>query len=343
MKMLLFLLLLGIVGPHCTSARTHSLKYFYTGSSGVPNFPEFVTVGLVDEVPISHYDSNTKRVEPKQDWMNKITAEDPEYWERQTELRMDSQLAFKVNIETAKQRFNLTGGVHILQRMYGCDWDDQTGEVKGYDHYGFDGEDFMILDLETDSWITPTPEAVLSKHRGGENKPNMDQWKYLSQWCPEYLKKYVHLGRSFLMRTEIPSVSLLQKSPSSPVSCHASGFYPDRAAMFWTRDGEELHDNVDHGEILPNHDGSFQMSVDLDVSSFPAEHWDKYRCVFQLSGVKEDHVIVLDPAVIRTNRRNPLLLLLFIGAALFIALLIAGIVFLVYRKRNANRNNFRQL
>ncbi|XP_034068930.1 class I histocompatibility antigen, F10 alpha chain-like [Gymnodraco acuticeps] len=108
--------------------------------------------------------------------------------------------------------------------------------------------------------------------------------------------------------------------------------------MFWTRDGEELHDNVDHGEILPNHDGSFQMSVALDVSSFPAEHWDKYRCVFQLSGVK-DHVIVLDPAVIRSNRGNPLLLPLIIGAAVaaLALLLIAGIGFLVYRKRNANK------
>ncbi|XP_034054903.1 major histocompatibility complex class I-related gene protein-like [Gymnodraco acuticeps] len=306
MKMLLFLLLLGIVGPHCTSARTHSLKYFDTASSGVPNFPEFVSVGLVDEVQMTHYDSNTKREEPKQDWMSSITDEDPQYWERNTQTALGAEQVNKVNMETVKQRLNQTGGVHINQIMYGCDWDDETDEVKGYSNHGFDGEDFIVLDLETETWIAPRREAVLTKQRWDNNKAYMAQQKsYFTQWCPEYLKKYLNLGRSSLMRTEIPSVSLLQKSPSSPVSCHATGFYPDRAAMFWTRDGEELHDNVDHGEILPNHDGSFQMSVDLDVSSFPAEHWDKYRCVFQLSGVKEDHVIVLDPAVIRSNRGIP--------------------------------------
>ncbi|XP_033986943.1 H-2 class I histocompatibility antigen, K-K alpha chain-like [Trematomus bernacchii] len=110
MKMLLFLLLLGIVGPHCTSARTHSLKYFYTGSSGVPNFPEFVSVGLVDEVEITHYDSNTKSYEPKQDWMNRITEEDSQYWERNTQLSLGAQQTYKVSIETLKQRFNQTGG-----------------------------------------------------------------------------------------------------------------------------------------------------------------------------------------------------------------------------------------
>ncbi|KAK1883998.1 Major histocompatibility complex class I-related protein [Dissostichus eleginoides] len=339
MKMLLFLLLLGIVGHHCTSARTHSLKYFYTASSGVPNFPEFVIVGLVDEVEMMHYDSNTKRVEPKQDWMSNLTKEEPQYLERETQLSLGAQQVFKVGIETLKQRFNQTGGVHILQRMYGCDWDDETGEVKGYAHYGFDGEDFIILDLETESYIAPRPEAVLTKQKWEKNKALMAQQKnYYTQECPQYLKKHVNNGRSFLMRTEIPSVSLLQKSPSSPVSCHATGFYPDRAIMFWSKDGEELHENVDHGEIVPNHDGSFQMSVDLDVSSFPAKHWNKYRCVFQLSGVKEDQVIRLDSAVIRTNRGNPHLLFIIGAVVAALALLIAGIGFLVYRKRNANKN-----
>uniref|UniRef100_A0A3Q3ENK2 Immunoglobulin C1-set domain-containing protein n=1 Tax=Labrus bergylta TaxID=56723 RepID=A0A3Q3ENK2_9LABR len=64
---------------------------------------------------------------------------------------------------------------------------------------------------------------------------------------------------------DLPTVSLLRKTPSSRVTCHATGFYPNRAMMFWRKDGEELHEDVDNGEILPNHDGSFQISADLQL------------------------------------------------------------------------------
>ncbi|XP_023254708.1 major histocompatibility complex class I-related gene protein-like [Seriola lalandi dorsalis] len=103
----------------------------------------------------------------------------------------------------------------------------------------------------------------------------------------------------------VPSVSLLQKTPSSPVSCHATGFYPHRAVMFWRKDGEDLHEDVDQGEILPNNDETFQMRVDLNISSVTPEDWRRYDCVFQLSGVKEDIVTKLDKAVIRTNEVPP--------------------------------------
>ena len=89
---------------------THSLKYFYTGSSGVPNFPEFVTVGMVDELQIVYYDSNTKRAQAKQDWMSRVTADDPQYLERNTQIYMGNEPTFKGNIDIAKQRFNQTGG-----------------------------------------------------------------------------------------------------------------------------------------------------------------------------------------------------------------------------------------
>ena len=100
---------------------------------------------------------------------------------------------------------------------------------------------------------------------------------------------------------ELPSVSLLQKTPSSPISCLATGFYPHRASLVWRKDGEELHEEVDHGEILPNHDGTFQMSVDLNLSSVTPEDWTNYDCVFQLSGVKEEIMTKLEKDRIRTN------------------------------------------
>ncbi|KAI3358185.1 hypothetical protein L3Q82_003183 [Scortum barcoo] len=128
---------------------------------------------------------------------------------------------------------------------------------------------------------------------------------FLTEVLPEWLKKYLTFGKSSLLRTDLPSVSLLQKSPSSPVSCHATGFYPDRATLIWRKDGEELHEDVDHGEILPNHDGSFQMSVDLKLSSVTPEDWSRYDCVFHLSGVKDDIVTKLDKAEIRTNSGKP--------------------------------------
>nr|XP_040043855.1 H-2 class I histocompatibility antigen, Q9 alpha chain-like isoform X3 [Gasterosteus aculeatus aculeatus] len=103
-------LALLMMSLHGAAALTHSMKYFYTASSGVPNFPEFVAVGLLDEVEFSHYDSNTRRTEPRQDWMIRLTEDDPQYWKRSTEIFMGNQQVFK---GTLKQQNNASTKLEV--------------------------------------------------------------------------------------------------------------------------------------------------------------------------------------------------------------------------------------
>uniref|UniRef100_A0A8C5AAM1 H-2 class I histocompatibility antigen, Q9 alpha chain-like n=3 Tax=Gadus morhua TaxID=8049 RepID=A0A8C5AAM1_GADMO len=293
------LLLLGLLSGG--SAVIHSLRYFVTASSGLSSFPEFVSVGMVDEVQFVHYDSVSERAVPKQAWMDQLTRDHPDYWEEETGRYQGQQQVFKGNVETAKKRFNQTGGAHVFQMMSGCEWNDEDDTTDDYHQYAYDGEDFIAFDLKTLTWVAPVRQAVPSKLRWDQDRA-MNQYRknYYTMECVDWLKKYLAYGKSTLQRTERPRVSLLQRSPSSPVVCHATGFYPDRVVVFWRRDGQELHEQVDPGEVLPNHDGTFQVSVDLDLTAVPQEDWGRYECVVQLKGI-EDIPTPLDPALIRTN------------------------------------------
>uniref|UniRef100_A0A3Q1GNM3 MHC class I-like antigen recognition-like domain-containing protein n=1 Tax=Acanthochromis polyacanthus TaxID=80966 RepID=A0A3Q1GNM3_9TELE len=313
---------------------THSLRYFYTGSSEVPNFPEFVVVGLVDEVQMVHYDSNTRTAVPKQDWMKEATDGDKQYWERETGNFLGAQQVFKVGIEILKPRFNQTGGVHLYQRMYGCEWDDEIDEVNAYDQWGYDGEDFVSFDLKTETFIAPTPQAVITKHKWDNNRGFIAQQKnYYTQICPEWLKKYVNYGRSSLMRKgkiSRPDVMSVTQCSFTSIS------YFDIVMNNPLKDGEELHEDVDKGEILPNHDGTFQMSVDMKISSIAPEDWKKYDCVFQMSGIKDDIITKLDKSVIRINDGKTDKVIPIV-ATLAVLAVIAVVGFIVYKKKNGER------
>ncbi|XP_030267604.1 major histocompatibility complex class I-related gene protein-like isoform X1 [Sparus aurata] len=345
-------LLLLLLFCHVSSPVKHSLKFFFTASVGVPNLPELVSAMMVDGVQTGYCDSN-RNMRPTQNWVKRILRADRQQvdWYR-TECFQSQPNFFRDTMRGLMHLLNQTGGVHILQRMSGCEWDEETGEVVGSMVFGYDGEDFISLDMKTLTWTALKPQAVTAKLRWDADTARINHNdNYLTKVCPEWLKKYVDYGRSVLLRTELPSVSLLQKTPSSPVSCLATGFYPHRASLVWRKDGEELHEEVDHGEILPNHDRTFQILVDLNLSSVTPEDWTRYDCVFQLSGVKEEIITKLEKDRIRTNwgktvssknieKEEPskVTILVIVILVLIAVVLIATIVFIVYKKKKAQPN-----
>ncbi|XP_077446930.1 major histocompatibility complex class I-related protein 1-like [Stigmatopora argus] len=301
MKTRMFLHLFAFLScsPLVINAVFHTLEFIITASSQIPNFPEYLSVAYVDGVPITHYDSMSGKFSPKQDWVNKITTQDPHYWRRDKGICIGYQQVTKNDFETVNELFNQSGGVHTFQVMSGCSWDDETGEIDGWRHYAYDGENFISLDLKQWRWLAFKPQALVTKHKWEEQFVIQFYKDYYTQTCPEYLKAHVSNGKDFLTRTVLPRLSLLQKRSWSPVTCHATGFYPRDAILFWKKDGQKVSKGVEREDTLPNHDGTFQVAAHLRAADLSA----RYECVFQLAGVPDDIVVPLDHRVLLSNER----------------------------------------
>ncbi|KAI4905696.1 hypothetical protein NFI96_029254, partial [Prochilodus magdalenae] len=280
-------LLLLLVSLQQTTAASHSLHYITTATAPGIDFPEYTVVGLVDGEQFVYYDSSIRRMIPKTEWMKRNMSE--EYWNRETKKQESAREIFKANVAILMKRFNQTEGVHVLQRRSGCELDD-GGSITGYFQFGYDGEDFLILDMNTFTWTAAHQKAVITKlkwEKAGD--PNYRK-HYLDNNCVDFLKQYVEYGRSALEREVPPEVSLFQKDSSSPVVCHATGFYPKAVNITWQKNGEDLDEGVELREMLPNQDRTFQRRSILNVS---AEELNKrnYTCTIQHAGLEKEMVL----------------------------------------------------
>ncbi|XP_053336787.1 class I histocompatibility antigen, F10 alpha chain-like [Clarias gariepinus] len=327
------ILLLLALGVHLTAADTHTYWHFLTAVTPGINFPEFTIVVLLDGVQFEYYDSNIREAIPKTEWIQKNEGAD--YWDESTHTGQVQEEIFKRNVDTGMQRFNQTEGVHTVQMMCGCELDND-GTTRGYTQYSYDGEDFLSFDLETLTWIAPTPQALITKNELDQTGAAANQWKnYLENTCIEELKRHLNYGRETLERTVCPEVSVFQKhsSPYPEVVCQATGFFPKAVMITWQKDGEDVHeDMVDLRETLPNQDGSFQKRSILKV---PAEELQKhtYTCVVQHSSLEKELVREIPKG------GGSIDVIIGVIAALVALAALAGCVgFLVWRNSSGERN-----
>lgn len=73
---------------------------------------------MIDDVQMIHYNSNTRRAVPKQDWMSKVTEDDPQYWDTESRGFSNAEQVFRNNTEIAKHRFNQTGGLFKINLIF---------------------------------------------------------------------------------------------------------------------------------------------------------------------------------------------------------------------------------
>ncbi|KAL6466110.1 hypothetical protein MHYP_G00262430 [Metynnis hypsauchen] len=327
-------LLLLIFTLHLASAATHSLQSLLTGVTPGISFPEFTTVGQLDGLQVGYYDSNSSKVILKVKWIKDNVKED--LLNFITQNLHDAKLVFKEGIIAIMQLFGQNEGIHTLQGMFGCEENDD-GTKRGYVQFGYDGEDFISVDLNTETWIAANAIAAIAK-QVWEKTGEARRLKDLENICIELLQKSVELGRATLERKVPPEVSLLQKNSSSPVVCHATGFFPKAVMISWQKNGKDLHEDVDLRETLPNQDGTFQKRSVLTVSP---EELDKhnYTCIIQHSSLEKEMVLQV------SDRRAGVLIGIIIAAGVTVLVIIGVGVFVWMKKKqqSASQPSFRCL
>lgn len=189
-----------------------------------------------DETELVHCNTNLNKAEPKPNWLKDFMQSNQEHNDLYTQECLHSKRFFKDTLSVLRRSCSQTegtvvkikcseafalpkqnklalissfflssfcpSGVHTLQRMYGCEWDNETEEVKSFDRYGYDGEDLMEFNQETQRWLNSTPCASIVKHKLDNQQIRIaDINHYLTNVCSKWLKQYLDYGKYFLQRT----------------------------------------------------------------------------------------------------------------------------------------------
>ncbi|XDV11912.1 hypothetical protein PO909_000705 [Leuciscus waleckii] len=174
------------------STGKNSLKYFCTSVSG--DNDDFTAVGLLNDVQFIYFDINTMKASPKTDWMRQNEKSD--LWKKQTLSLIRQHHLILSNVWTKST------GKHTYQLIYGCEWNDETGQINGIRLSGYDGEDFMFLDFKREKWVSKTHQAFSLQERCNNETIRFQYWKnYLENDCVESLKEFLQFGKRSLEKT----------------------------------------------------------------------------------------------------------------------------------------------
>ncbi|XP_067268689.1 major histocompatibility complex class I-related gene protein-like isoform X2 [Pseudorasbora parva] len=266
------------------NAGSHSLMALATYIVGQAPFPEFSIVLMLDDLQLAYYDSTTWKAVYR-------SHHDSKYY---VEEQSDASVVFRDMYYDMKDRAfylkdhqNHTDGVHVHQRLVGCELlnNDKPGPIHYWDAFGGQNMEEFIFDIEKHAIQIKMPWVIT----WDQLKRIHENFMYENVYhpiCIKILRRYLHLEKNNVMRKVKPRVRLMRKTlPDSrglQISCLATGFYPRHINLTLFRDGQPLDDDqITGGEILPNGDGTYQMRKSLVISAEELHEGHKYNCTMK--------------------------------------------------------------
>ncbi|XP_038672219.1 class I histocompatibility antigen, F10 alpha chain-like isoform X2 [Scyliorhinus canicula] len=268
------------------SPDTNIHTVIYTAVSGIEDFPEVISIAMVNGVQIGYRDSNIHRCIPRQQFMADYF--DMTHWDYITDLVMKDSNRVKENLDTILKNTNQTHGIHILQWMWSVEI-TEDGSMRRSMRFGFDGKDYISLEPDRMRWVASNHIAVKTKEKWDSDQSWNKHWKtYLEEVHVLHLNEYLQAGKEYFGQKVQPEVFISRSEANSQykpltLSCLVTGFYPVDIEVTWLRNGEVMSETQSSG-LRPNHDGSHQIQKEIEIN---AGDEDQYSCQIEHSSLAE--------------------------------------------------------
>ncbi|XP_015282968.1 PREDICTED: HLA class I histocompatibility antigen, B-14 alpha chain-like [Gekko japonicus] len=227
---------------------------------------------------------------------------------------------------------NLRISIHTLQVFSGCEESGDNRTPRGFAKYGYNGRDFLSLDLATLTWTALSAEANLIKRKWDAERDRGELWeRFLAETCVEWLHTHLRYGKEALLRIDPPRGRVARKAGSDGLEtlvCQLRGFYPKEIAVTWRKGGEVWHQDTSHGGVLPNSDGTYHTWLSIKVD--PKEK-DRFRCHVEHDGLPEPLDMAWEEPDSASN--VGLIVGVVLGVVVAVVLVGAGVTFYIRRRQ----------
>ncbi|XP_039221654.1 class I histocompatibility antigen, F10 alpha chain-like [Crotalus tigris] len=314
----------------------HVIRVSYSSATeACPGLPPFTGERYIDDQLIVHYESHTRKMHPRVDWINTLEKEDSRFYNKYTWILQKDEKRFQEDVQMLQRRYNQSGGFHIVQLMVFCEV-GEDGKKSGRWQYGYDGRHFLGYEMATGIWTAVDKEAQEMKRRV-ETAANQRFTDFMETICTEWLQKNDHYRSETSLREVPPVVTMSSRTEADGMErhvCRIYGFYPRGIDASWTRDGEFWLQDTFHESLAPNSDGTYYYSLGIQID--PKER-GRYRCHVEHDGLQQP--LDLDLKVPESSSSLGLIIGVSVAGIILVCAISGILAFLRFRRGEDDPRN----
>ncbi|XP_072285718.1 major histocompatibility complex class I-related gene protein-like [Pyxicephalus adspersus] len=262
------ILLIFLVDICTVNADSHVLQYYFTALKKSGQNPQWYSiVGIMDNLQILRYNSDSHKAEALYDWMK--DPREPQTWEKNiTHLAQEYEQQHCNSLQRIEELFNQSVEFHTYQIKFECVYFEDHS-IGGHIEFGYNRKELLFFDRQKLLYYPAMDKAPILTEEWNRNEQSIRaDKKFSEEHCVHLIDRYKKHVREELKTDVRPEVKVWGHRHSDGMGrlhCLVYGFHPRAVDVKWMRNGVDRIPSDEMTPILPHPDGTYRIRVSVEV------------------------------------------------------------------------------